>query len=46
MNDWKKLSQTSLLHEKEDFYCSLEDITDADYRHTKRLGRFYDKNIK
>ena len=38
MNDWEKFSETSLL-EKEDFYNHLimEDITDAEYVHAKRV---------
>ena len=38
MNDWEKFSETSLL-EKEDFYSHLimEDITDAEYAHAKRV---------
>ena len=40
MGDLEKSSETSLL-EKEDFYCYLntEDITDADYAHTKRVSK-------
>ena len=38
MDDWGKIKETSL-PEKEDFYSHLnmEDITDADYAHTKRV---------
>ena len=38
MQDWKKISEKSLL-EKEDFYSDLnmEDTTDAGYRYTKRV---------
>ena len=38
MDDWEKLNATSLL-EKEDFYShvNMEDITDADYEHAKRV---------
>ena len=38
MNDWKRFRET-LLPEKEDFYSRLnmKDITDADYRHAKRV---------
>ena len=38
LNDWEKFNQTSL-PEKEDFYSHLnmEDITDADYAHAKRV---------
>ena len=38
MGDWEKFIET-LLPEKEDFYSHLnmEDITDADYAHTKRV---------
>ena len=39
MDDWEKFNETSLLDEKEDFYSHLnvEDITDADYAHAKRV---------
>ena len=45
MDDWKKLNETSL-REKEDFYShvNMEDITDADYTHAKRV--FKDFEIK
>ena len=38
MDDWEKFKETSL-PEKEDFYSHLnmEDITDADYTHAKRV---------
>ena len=38
MDDWEKLNKTSL-PEKEDFYSHLnmEDVTDADYAHVKRV---------
>ena len=38
MDDWEKFNETKLL-EKEEFYrnVNLEDITDADYMHAKRL---------
>ena len=38
MDDWEKLNEISL-PEKEDFYSHLnmEDITDADYVHAKRV---------
>ena len=38
MDDWEKFNETSLL-EKEDFYSHLclEDITDADYMHPRRV---------
>ena len=38
MDDWEKCNGTSL-PEKEDFYSrwNLEDITDADYTHAKRI---------
>ena len=42
MDDWVNFNKASL-PEKEDFYSQLniEDITDADYEHTKRtLKRF------
>ena len=45
MNDWEKFSETSL-PEKEDFYSYLimEDITDAEYAHAKRV--YKDLKIK
>ena len=45
MNDWKKFSETSL-PQKEDFYSHLnmEDITDADDTHVKKVGK--DNTIK
>ena len=38
MDDWEKFNETSL-PEKEDFYShlNLEDITDADYAHAKKV---------
>ena len=38
MDDWEKFSETSL-PENEDFYSHLnmEDITDGDYAHGKRV---------
>ena len=38
MNDWENFSET-LLPKKDDFYShiNMEDITDADYRHAKRV---------
>ena len=38
MDDWKKFNETSLLA-KEDFYSHLnmEDATDADYTHRKKV---------
>ena len=38
MDEWKKFNETSL-PEKEEFYSNLnmEDITDADYMHAKRV---------
>ena len=40
MDDWEKFQET-LLPETEDFYSHLnvEDITDADYVHTKRVSK-------
>ena len=44
MGDWEKFNELSLL-EKEDFYSHLnmEDITDADYAHTKGCKDFENK---
>ena len=43
MDDWKKFNETSL-PEKEDFYCHLniEDITDADFAHAKRVCKDFE----
>ena len=40
MDHWEKFNETSL-PEKADFYNNLnmEDITDADYDHAKRVGK-------
>ena len=45
MDDWEKLNETTL-PEKEDFYSHLnmEDITDADYAHTKRVCKDFEIN--
>ena len=56
MDDWEKFNETTL-PEKEEFYSNLnmEDITDADYMHAKRvckdfeikyLGECYDLYLK
>ena len=47
MDDWEKLNETSL-SEKEDFYShvNMEDITDADYAHAKRVCKEFEiKNV-
>ena len=47
MDNWNRFDETSLPN-KEDFYSSLnmEDITDIDYRHAKRVFKiFNNKNI-
>ena len=46
MDGWKKFNE-SLLPEKEDFYSRLnvEDITDADYTHAKRVCKDFKINI-
>ena len=43
MDDWKKFNQISL-PENEDFYSQLnmEDITDADYVHAKRVRKEFE----
>ena len=56
MDDWEKFNETTL-PEKEEFYSNLnmEDITDADYMHAKRvckdfeiknLGEYHDLYLK
>ena len=47
MDDWEKFNETSL-PEKEDFYSHLnmEDITDADYGHAKRVCKDFEKKNK
>ena len=46
MNDWEKFKE-KLLPEKEDFYSHLnmEDITDADYTHAKRVCKDFEKKF-
>ena len=47
MADWEKFNETSL-PKKEDFYSHLniEDITDTDYVHTKRVCKYFEiKNL-
>ena len=43
MDDWEKFNEASL-PEKEDFYSHLniEDITDADYTHAKRVCKEFE----
>ena len=43
MDDWEKFNETSLPG-KEDFYSHLnmEDITDADYAHAKRVCKDFE----
>ena len=48
MDDWETFGETSL-HEKEDSYSHLnmEDITEADYAHAKRVCKdFKIKNLR
>ena len=44
MDDWEKFTETTL-SEKEDFYIQLtmEDITNADHAHTKRVFKDYER---
>ena len=47
MDDWEKFSKISL-PEKENFYSHLntEDVSDADYAHTKRVYKDFEiKNL-
>ena len=43
IDDWEGFNET-LLHEKEDFYSdlNLEDISDADYAHKKRVCKDFE----
>ena len=45
MNNWEKFNQTSLPR-KEDFYSylNMEDITDTEYTHTKRVCKDFEIN--
>ena len=45
MDNWENFNETSLA-EKEYFYSHLnmEDITDADYAHTKRVCKDFEAN--
>ena len=48
MDDWEKVNEPSLF-EKEDFYSHLnvEDITDANYEHAKRVSKDFEiKNLR
>ena len=48
MDDWEKFNETSF-SEKEYFYSHLnkEDITDADYTHTKTVCKDFEiKNLR
>ena len=44
MDDWEKFTETTL-SEKEDFYIQLtmEDITNADHAHAKRVFKDYER---
>ena len=46
MNEWEKLNETAL-PEKEEFYSNLnlEDITEADYMHGKRVCKNFEIKI-
>ena len=43
MDDWEEFNETTLT-EKEEFYSNLnmEDITDADYMHPKRVCKDFE----
>ena len=45
-DDWEKCNETSL-PEEEDFYSylNMEDITDADYAHAKRVWKYFQIKI-
>ena len=47
MDNWEKVNEKTLL-EKEEFYSNLnmEDITDADYMHAKRVCKDFCKNFR
>ena len=47
MDDWEKFNETTL-PEKEEFWSNLnmEDITDADYMHAKRVCKEFLKTLK
>ena len=46
MNDWKKFNEASLL-EKQNFFSHLnmEDVTDSDYPHAKRVSKDFEINM-
>ena len=56
MDDWEKFNETLLLAEEEFYsHLNMEDITDADYAHAKRvckdfeiknLGEYHDLSIQ
>ena len=38
MNSWERFKETSLPNKEEFYSClNMEDITDTDYRHAKRV---------
>ena len=43
MDDWEKFNETAL-SKKEEFYNNLnvEDVTDSDYNHTKRICKYFE----
>ena len=43
MDDWEKFNEKPLL-EKEDFYShiNMEDLTDADYAHARRVCKDFE----
>ena len=47
MGDLEKFNETSLLG-KENFYSqlSMEDITDADYAHAKRVCKDFEEKLR
>ena len=44
MDNLEKFNEVSLLEKKKEFYSNLkmEDITDADYRHAKRVSKDFE----
>ena len=44
MDDWEKFNETSLPEKEEiDSNLNMEDITDSDYMHTKRVCKDFEK---
>ena len=46
MDDWKKFNKKLLPEKYFYIHLNMEDITDADYSHSKRVCRFWNKKFR